>query len=483
MLEELLLPTAVFAVMFVLFFRRPLGAVHAYLALAPYIGGNAIFGLLLPYAPGKPLGFLIILFAILRRKRYPLNNSITILLCVTVLYMTIRTIVGYELLSSQDMSMWLQSPLERGIKSLLGDCMFVLLPAAIVSLTPSAVEARRLLRTMLISGYIYISLGIMQLCISIATHNDIFPMTRQDVLTGVYYRQSFATTGIASRITSICGEPRYFAAHASIWLIFALWFAGKARLHTLFTITLAAMSVLAIMFSGSRTGTFTVPLALAAAFASAWYLKRRIWRQWMPIGIVIILAGIIIALGYNSLTLFGRLQFRSSQVAGAFNQGFVIGPVILPAEPAEIEAVGTLDAHKWGAIFGYGSGMWQYYSDVMSNRFMRNMSLINAGATMGSVRPNSCSFTLLLNYGVIGLVLFGALLRALMCHPIWRDGTAQMKEIRFAILASFVVMEFGREAQIYAAVCMCIVIMCFTTRNRKRVRVHRIASAISMVGC
>jgi hypothetical protein len=288
------------------------------------------------------------------------------------------------------------------------------------------------------------------------------------MLSGEYYAQSFASTGVASRITSICGEPRYFAAYAAVWLVFALWFTGEARIRSRFAGAVVAFSVLAIMFSGSRTGTFTVPLAVVMAVAASWYLKRPIRRHWMPIGIVMVLAGAIVVLGFSDLTLFKRIDLKSSEVGGTFNQGFVIGPVNLPAEPAEIEAVRTLAPHKWGAIWGFGSGFWQYYSDIMSDGYMRNLFLLDAGAMMGSVKPNSCSFTLLLNYGVIGLVLFGALLRALMLHPVWRGGTAQMKEVRFAILACFAVMEFGREAQIYAAVCMCIIMMCFTAKGRKR---------------
>ena len=453
----------------VFFYEAPQVVLYAFLATAPYIGGNYILGYELPINPSRPLGYALIVLMVLRGRFVRLDRSLLRLLVLMMLLLVVRTAIGLATLPNEGLDMWTQQPPTRAVRSLLSEALFWFLPVAAICAVSNGRLVQKAIRVGVWSGVFYSALGLLQFVVSIFGGVDIFPITRLSA-TKEIVGEAAAAPGIEGRITSICGEPRYFAAYVAIWLLIVVFFAPGLKLRGVKRMLCSCLFCACIVFSGARTGLFVSVLAGTAALVAGAHYKRL-----KPSALIVLVAGLasffMIYSYIPNASLFQRVSFQE----GYYNRGITVGPVFLPVEYQEFALLNTFVQRPWAHVVGFGAGLWQYFSDVGSDPQVREAFLLES-RTMTSMRSNTRLLDIYAATGLIGLALVYQVYRQVFKNLCPSSATALKAEGRFAFWVWIVLTVVVRHAETYAQVLLFLFLVALKYQAATRSRLVTTAS-------
>lgn len=458
-MSELAFDSVVCALSALLFWRTPLRLLVLVIVTMPYIAGNYVGELLLRYSPQRGFAFALVFVVICQGRFKRLDPRLKSAVFVLIAWFAISTIGGLVWLPTEDLAKWRQTPTERAIRSALNDALFWLLPLASICVVRSLDQTRRVLRSALLSGVCYASLGVLQLIVGLVSGVDLFPVSRQDVITGELLSQPLSGIGLNTRLTSLCGEPRYFSAFAGIWLILALFFDRQLKLSRMHRVLSILLFSTCLVFSGSKTGLFLSSAAIVVGLSGE-ALRAR-WRMSTAVITVAVVCGTFVLWGMfgMSLALFERANLHRDLTAFEAQGALVVGTWLVPLEPHDIEALRLLQEKAWPHVIGFGSGLWQYHSATLANPFVVAMYRLDEGATLGSFKVNIGMLGLYLNYGVVGLCLLLNVLvwlyRGRILCRVHLDRFGKNRTFWTMIVA----VQLGRSAEVYANVLLLVLLV------------------------
>jgi len=368
----------------------------------PYVGGNLLYNTLVPVKIGRVAGFAIIALAFSGLVRSGGGMSVIKekagrLLLVT----TMITLAGlfWALWSSDSLPLWNQEPLERASRSTVRQITFWLIPIGFSILIRNAEECRTLMRDGLIAGGIYSALGLLQFGVGITTGTDIFPITR---VAGDYLTfQSMIGLDGHGRVTSICGEPRYFSSFLTMWLVFAVMCGPKAGLRSWQVSALSLLFLAVNALTASRSGLAQLLLILLSILVLSFVRRNRgMLREAVQIS-VFVLVTVTGVLCFGDLTVKGRIAF----VDEAPGNRFTVAGYSFPMEYQDGQVLRLMVTNPAFLVAGFGAGLWQYATNPYDNLGYRQTYFSAGVLAIDSMRPNISGLGLLTDFGLFGVWL------------------------------------------------------------------------------
>jgi hypothetical protein len=385
--------------------RKPHHLILVFIYTVPFLGNAFITWIPPQIFPGQIAAYALLVISILRFTKF--NQFHTFLrfnfLFIMNNYFFVVTIFNVLLLNTPYIEFWTQSPYVRAARGLLGEIIFWCLPLLSLGLIIRFDKGANLLSTMqkylrsfIYAGFFYSVLGILQFLFSFFLKIDLFPIVRGGIVL-----QSVALGGLAGRITSICGEPRYLSAYAVLWLMLLLVSGKRLKFNAIIQTFGCIFFVIIILLSGSRTGVIGLSFVLlvAAVTQLRGWLKLLNLRQGTALFLVLLI-GIFITSQEDS-SIVARTQGSDS----IYNERIRIGDINIPVEFQDYQSVNVLLSNPINTLTGMGSGLWQYHFDPFSNEGIASIYRPERITAIDSVKPNLGIVSRLSDYGIVGLLI------------------------------------------------------------------------------
>ena len=382
---------------------------YAYIWVAPFLGGNLIAGFYVPYPPGRSIAFALVASTMLRGRfwnrlgKYG-TSLVSVLLCIVAL----TAVGGLFAWSNREellLSVWNQPPLTKALRALLAEAVFWLAPACAIGVLTTPESSRFALRQVAHSAVFYVSLGLLQFLIANFFGYDLFPVVRVAAFGQVVGVQNVGLT----RITSICGEPRYFGVFCALWFALVLVAGGHLGFPRSRRAAVAGMFLLGAVLTGSRSALVLIAVVLVASLlgAGATGASHLALRR-LPLlsGAIVLFA---FALTSDRFVLSSRLVV-SDRAEGDYIE---LAGVRIPMEYQDKAAVSALQAKPFAHLIGFGPGLWQYYANPFENSSLRATYFSNGVASLDSMRQNSAILSRYVSFGLVGLAFMAAACRRL----------------------------------------------------------------------
>jgi hypothetical protein len=390
--------------------------------VAPYLGGNFIGGFYLPFAPAYALGFAIAVLAVTKHKTF--RADWFILRKRVYAYLKICVIAGLAGIIAVYMfagfiEQWRQIPSIRVLNATCSEALRWLLLIAPITLATRKRFSQKLVRHAIFAGLFYCALGFVQFGVERVFSYDLFPIARGSVGETGFVSQSTMAYGFDSRITSICGEPRYLAAFCCLWFLLILALGRHIGFSATRRGLIAGIYLLTIILTGSRSGLLILLAVGIVVSVVAVYIGRlRVIVSLLSIGLLV---GIIFAAIIT--THSGSFGTRNN-IDIADETTLAVGGVNVPVEWGEIARFSEITNHPWQLLIGAGPGLWQYYVNPWDYQFVNTYYSEIEGKGLDSVRSNFQIISRLCDVGLIGLIAMVALLVAL--YRYGKSGVIQL---------------------------------------------------------
>lgn len=417
--------------------------------VAPYLGGNFIFGLYLPYSPAKALGLGIAVLAITTRRAVPadmrfLRGRVYLYLGICLAVALLGLCLVY--LRAENIDDWRQAPWLRALNATGAEVLRWLLLIAPIILATREKVSQRVLRNAIFAGLFYCTLGCMQFAIEQKFSYDPFPIMREGTVDSGPIAQSVMSSGLDTRINSICGEPRGLAAFCSLWFLLTAALGKRIGISPTHRILLEGFFLFTLVLTGSRTGLMILAVVGLVAGVTALFSGAR--RQALTILVVALLLGGVF--GTLVVLQVGSLGSRTANGNPKLEEGeasVTVGGVPVPFEFQDAASIMVLMENPVQLPIGMGPGLWQYYIDPWK---IHAVALYFAGAVdigLNSVNSNLQVISRLSDVGLLGMGVMAMLLVALYRFGKARAPGPLRKEylLSFAVLVAFSQVPGGAD--------------------------------------
>jgi hypothetical protein len=429
--------------------RQPSRLIFIFIWIFPYMN-NAIINWVPPqFSPGYMAGYALLFIGLsnLGKIRQFQRHLLLEFSLILISYFILTTIVNLIFIDNTYLQYWSQPPLIRGLRSTLNEVFFFYLPLLILALIlrfeknlNDELNLEKYIRAFVYAGIFYSALGILQFIISFATNIDLFPIVRNN---GTYL-QSVAFGGLAGRITSICGEPRYLSALANLWFVILLCAGKKLQFNSSFQTFGCALFGAVVLLSGSRTGLFGLILILVfmAIMQILGYANFLTSRQ---------VSGLIVSgLAAFFITFQGgsAIQNRVDKEDSIFNETITIAGLKVPLEFQDSESLKMISQDPTQLLIGLGSGLWQYGMNPFTNKGIA--ALYRSGTALDSTKSNISLIHRFTSYGTFGLFLIFIFYWKLVTY--WTQGLAakDKKELIGLFIIFMMVIQSAKLSESYA---------------------------------
>jgi hypothetical protein len=422
----------------------------------PFIAGNLIYSIRIPVNIGRAASIAIIALACLQLRRWsPFSNPI-LKRALTLLIITgATTLIGVILAMqfSDTLEMWSQSPAERALRAGLRYGIFWLLPIAIGMFVRSSKESRILLRDFIRAGIFYTVLGILQLGVGQVFGVDLFPIIRNSG-EGSVLLQHMVGDNAVGRITSICGEPRYFSSFLTIWLVFTISCGPLAGLRSWQIRTLSLLFLVTNILTGSRTGLAQLALILALLLIVCLVQQERklVRRTWEIV--LFALAGFLVIALVQGLVLRGRIGIGEDSA----NDHVEIMGFSLPIEFQDSQPAVLFIEKPFGLVTGFGAGLWQYETDPYASELFRRYFFDQGVQSLDSQRQNITALAFLVDFGLLGIWLAFRFYQFCLGFAERRGGLVLRREFKPVVSVLVVATAIGAVTDIYSNVMVFLVL-------------------------
>ena len=434
--------------------RRPRVPLIVFVWVAPYIGGNLIGGIDLSFAPVNAVGFGIAYLALTDRiidrvDTYNLRRRIYSYLKICVLATVVG--IGAVYLSSEYIDQWRQTPMERVIRGLGSEVLRWLLLFAPIVLARKERLLQKLLKHTIYAGLFYCALGLIQFGVNRVFNYDLFPMVREAVEGVGLVSQSTMSFGLDSRITSICGEPRYFSAYCSLWFLIILILGKRMGFTARNKYFISGIFLLSLILSGSRSGLLILALVGLVAGIIAYYTGR------LRIILPLLMTGLFVGLVFSVLITerlgsFGnRNDLSNSNYDGSGEMSLAVSGFRIPIEWQDAAGLTVLSKNPWQLVIGSGPGLWQYYISPWDYKFVRIYFSDFEERGLDSIKSNIQVISRLCDVGLIGMFSMVALLMALYRYGKATISIQFRKEymVSFGVFLTFLQIPGASDKLVY----------------------------------
>lgn len=435
-----------------LYSRHALARVFVY--TLPYIAGNFFYTVHIPINIGRSSEFALIALGCFgiagsqRAMKGPFKRAGDILAVTSLL--TVGGLV-WVLATSDTLELWLQTPLERAIRSTLREITFWLVPIAVANSIKNAAEARVLLRDFILAGVVYSLLGLGQFAIASVTGVDIFPITR--LVENSLQLQNMVGDGTQGRITSICGEPRYFSSFLTAWMFLTVMIGSVAGFRPMQVGVLSFLFLFTNILTASRSGLAGAVMILAAMIVVSLVVGEEQLRRRANQLIAVVLVGAAASALISGLAIRDRIGSTQDLTSDRIT----IGGYDLPIEYQDDQALRLFIEKPASLVRGFGNGLWQYSTDPSSNLGFKRGYFEQGVAGIDSMRQNISALGFLVNYGIIGV--WAALQFYKECFRISGANRVLRRQFRPAAITLIAATFSAATTDVYCHVMFIVVIM------------------------
>ena len=281
--------------------------------------------------------------------------------------------------------------------------------------------------------------------------------------------QNMVGGNAVGRITSICGEPRYFSGFLTIWLVFTVACGSLAGLRSWQIRALSLFFLATNILTGSRTGLVQLALILASLLILCLVQReRKLIRRTSEI-VLFALAGLLVIAFLQGLVLNQRTGIGEDSE----NDHVEIAGLSLPIEFQDSQPVLLLVEKPLSLVAGFGAGLWQYQTNPNTSQLFRRDFFDQGVRSLDSQRQNINALALLIDFGLLGAWLVFRFYRFCFGLAETRGGLVFRREFKPVVSVLLVATAIASNTDTYSNMMAFLVLTLWVQTAAERRSVAR----------